>query len=190
MECSQHHMSVPWKVQVTGQKLQEEVSDIFMFCVSFRGFCFEHERHWLENVWSFVVCVYSKGWRITSDINYTVAAKGENSVFNKSRSFFCKTQSKNIQTAPSQANKYVIFISSSPGSSCSWLPGQRQPCGALYKWANRIPDPGTTEHCCVWLCSMRKPRIYWKSFIVVRCFLCLVSEVDKRSMKKNGAQSF
>lgn len=27
-------------------------------------------------------------------------------------------------------------------------------------------------------CTMREARIYWKLFIMVRCFLCLVSEAE------------
>lgn len=95
----------------------------------------------------------------------------------------CFPRKSKTNPTSSQVNEYVIFISSSPGSSCSWLPGQRRPCGVLYKWPNGIPDQTTTEHCCTWLCSMRKPRIYWKSFIMVRCFLCLVSEANKRNIK-------
>lgn len=136
-----------------------------------------------ESVWAIIICVYSKGCQIILVINHS-ANKKENSVFNKVRSLFCKQQSENTQTSLSQANKYVIFTSSSPGSSCAWLPGQRQPCGMLYKWPNRIPDQSPTEHCCTWLCPTRKPSIHCKSFIMVRCFLCLVSEADKRNIKK------
>lgn len=136
-----------------------------------------------ESVRPFIFCVYSKGCKIIWVINHFDSWR-ENSVFNKLRSLFCKKRSKNIQTSPSQAKRYVIFISNILGSSCSWFPGQRRPCGVLYKWPNRITDQSTTEHCCTWLCSVRKPRIYWKPFIMVRCFLCLVSEADKKNIKR------
>ena len=53
------------KMQVSGQKLQEEVGDIYHVLCNLDGYCFEHLRQRFENQFGHsFFCVYSEGCKI------------------------------------------------------------------------------------------------------------------------------
>lgn len=135
-----------------------------------------------ESVWPITICVSSKGCKIILVTSH-FDSKREDSVFKKFRSSFCKKHSKNIQTSPSQANKRRFYCEQ-PGLQLFLAPRPEAAMWCAVQVTEQDSRPKGNRALLHVTCSMRKPRIYWKSFIMVRCFLCLVSEADRRDIKR------